>query len=67
MLLRAHSADSALTRAIGSDFKGRLSVAIYAAGIGLAFVHPWLGIALYGGVALLWLVPDRRIERHLAP
>ncbi|MBI2511331.1 MAG: DUF1211 domain-containing protein [Opitutae bacterium] len=66
VLLHAHPADSALTRAIGSDFKGRISVAIYAAGIGLAFLQPWLGLALYAAVALLWLVPDRRIERHLA-
>lgn len=66
VLLRAHPADHVLAKAIGSDFKGRISVVIYAAGIGLALLHPWLGMALYTVVALLWLVPDRRIERHLA-
>jgi uncharacterized membrane protein len=64
-LLACHGADSALGKAIGSDFKGRISVAIYAAGIALTSWKPWLGIALYTLVALIWLVPDRRIERTL--
>jgi uncharacterized membrane protein len=66
VLLAGHPPDSPLTRAIGSDFKGRVSVVLYAAGIGLTFLNPWLGIALYLGVALMWLVPDRRIEKTLA-
>jgi uncharacterized membrane protein len=66
-LLACHGADSALRKAIGSDFKGHVSVLIYAAGIALAFWQPWLGVALYTLVALIWLVPDRRIERTLGP
>jgi len=53
---------SALAVALGSDIKGKLSLAIYAASIPLAFVQPWISIALYVFVALIWLVPDRRIE-----
>jgi len=53
---------SALAVALGSDVKGKLSLAIYAASVPLAFVQPWISIALYVFVALIWLVPDRRIE-----
>ena len=53
---------SALAVALGSDVKGKLSLAIYAASVPLAFVQPWISIALYVLVALIWLVPDRRIE-----
>jgi uncharacterized membrane protein len=65
LLLARHGEDSALARAIGSDVKGRLSILIYAAGIGLAFVAPWVAFGLYMLVALIWLIPDRRIERVL--
>jgi uncharacterized membrane protein len=64
-LLACHGADSTLGKAIGSDLKGRISIAIYAVGIALAFWLPWLAVAFYTCVALVWLVPDRRIERHL--
>ena len=57
--------DSLLKRAIGSDWKGKLSPLLYVAGIVLAFVNQWLAIALYVLVALMWLIPDRRIERVL--
>lgn len=53
---------SALAVALGSDLKGNLSIAIYATSIPLAFLQPWISIALYVVVALMWLVPDRRIE-----
>jgi uncharacterized membrane protein len=53
---------SALAMALGSDLQGKLSLAIYAASIPLAFFRPWMSIALYVIVALIWLVPDRRIE-----
>jgi uncharacterized membrane protein len=53
---------SALAIALGSDLKGKLSLAIYAVSIPLAFLQPWISIALYVVVALMWLVPDRRIE-----
>ena len=56
--------DSRLARAIGRDCKGKMSVVLYAIGIGLAFVNQWMSDAIYVGVALMWLVPDRRIEKH---
>jgi uncharacterized membrane protein len=56
---------SALAVALGSDFKGKLSMALYASAIPLAFIEPWVSIALYVLVALIWLVPDRRIEQAL--
>jgi uncharacterized membrane protein len=56
---------SALATALGSDVKGKLSLAIYAASVPLAFVKPWISIMLYVVVALMWLVPDRRIESTL--
>jgi hypothetical protein len=54
---------SVLASAVGGDFKGKASIALYAAGIALAFVVPWVSIALYEVVAIMWLIPDRRIER----
>jgi len=62
-LIRANGRDSAVARAIGSDVKGNLSLAIYAAAIPLAFVSPWISYAFYVAVALLWFVPDRRFAR----
>ncbi len=64
-LLAAHDADAPLAQALGSDFKGKISIVIYVAAILLAQVAPWLGAVLYVAVALLWLVPDRRMERHV--
>jgi|SRR6266481_2092281 len=58
--------ESLLASAIGRDWKGKLSPALYLAAIPLAFVSPWIANGLYVLVALLWLVPDRRIERVLA-
>ena len=62
-LVRRHGDDSPLARAIGNDRKGRLSITLYAAAIPLAFVSTWIALGLYVAVALMWLVPDRRIER----
>ena len=56
---------SVLASALGSDFKGKLSPLLYAAAIALAFVDAWLSIAIYVLVAVIWLVPDRRIEKVL--
>jgi TMEM175 potassium channel family protein len=58
--------DSALARALGSDLKGKLSPVLYAFAVGLAFVNRWIAVAIYIGVALLWLIPDRRLERGFA-
>jgi uncharacterized membrane protein len=65
-LLACHEPDSVLAKAIGSDFKGWLSIGVYAAGILSAFWLPWVAIGLYFCVAILWLIPDRRIEARLA-
>ena len=62
-IIRTHGGDSSFARAIGRDLKGRLSPLFYAAGIALAFVDPRIAGAVYVLVALMWLVPDRRIER----
>lgn len=63
-LTEIHGKDSAFARALGSDFKGKLSVVIYALGIGLCFVHPLIGLALYFLVAAMWFVPDKRFENR---
>jgi uncharacterized membrane protein len=55
--------ESKLARALGKDWKGKLSPVLYATGIGASFIRPWLAGWIYLGVALMWLVPDRRIER----
>jgi len=65
MLLRADDDGSMLAVAIGSDFKGKVSPLLYCLGIGLSFANRWLGMAVYTLVALMWLVPDRRVERVL--
>jgi uncharacterized membrane protein len=57
--------DSLLAAAVGRDWKGKLSPALYFSAIPLAFVSPWIATTLYVLVALLWLIPDRRIERAL--
>ena len=64
-LLRAEGEQSRLRAAIGSDLKGKISPFLYCLGIGLAFVNRWISLAMYVVVALIWLVPDRRVERHL--
>jgi uncharacterized membrane protein len=64
-IIAVEGADSLLARATGRDFKGRLSPLFYLAAIALAFVQPWLSCALYVAVALVWLVPDRRIESRI--
>jgi uncharacterized membrane protein len=65
LLIRHHGEQSLLGRTLGADVKGRLSIAIYAAAILLSFFHRWLGFGLYWVVALMWLIPDRRIERAI--
>ena len=65
VIIRTQGPDSLLARAVGRDWKGRLSPLTYLAAIPLAYVHPWIADGLYTAVALLWLVPDRRIERIL--
>jgi uncharacterized membrane protein len=66
VLIALHGSDSILASAVGRDFKGKVSVVIYLAAIPLAFVNPWFACALYVLVAVMWLIPDRRIEKTLA-
>lgn len=65
MLVVHHGRGSKLASSIGNDRKGRVSVVVYAAAIPLAFVQPWISCACYALVAVMWLVPDPRIERNL--
>ena len=64
-ILACDGPDSALAAALGRDLKGKISPLLYCVGIGLAFADRWIGLAMYVAVALIWLVPDRRVERHL--
>ena len=57
--------DSLVAQAVGREWKGKLSLVLYVAAIPLAFVSSWIASGLYAFVALLWLIPDRRIERQL--
>ena len=66
VLISYHGKDSALAKALGNDFKGKMSVVFYAAAVPLSFVSPWLACGLYVLVAIMWLIPDRRIEQALA-
>jgi uncharacterized membrane protein len=61
--LVASGANPRLAQAIGRDLKGKLSIVLYVMAIGLAFVNVWLADGMYALVALIWLIPDRRIER----
>jgi TMEM175 potassium channel family protein len=65
LIIRGQGNASRLARAVGSDGKGKLSPVLYALAIGAAFVRPYISAALYVIVALMWLVPDRRIERSM--
>ncbi len=65
MLIMCDGLDSTLALAIGGDRKGKLSILIYVVPIGLALFQPWIAIALYIVVAVIWFVPDRRIEKIL--
>jgi uncharacterized membrane protein len=65
-ILAIHSQDSKIAAAIGSDTKGNVSLLLYAAAIPLAFVHQAIADVMYVAVALIWLAPDKRIERKIA-
>jgi len=66
-LIAVNGQDSALAKAVGKDVKGRVSIVLYLAAIPLAFLAGWLALAIYVIVAIMWLVPDRRIEKTLTP
>jgi uncharacterized membrane protein len=64
-LLALHPPDSRLARALGADWKGKVSVVAYAVAVAMAFTERWVAVGIYVAVALVWLAPDRRIERAL--
>jgi uncharacterized membrane protein len=64
-ILGAPGGNPTLAAALGKDLKGKISPILYVAGIGLCFVNRWLGFSMYVVVALVWLIPDRRIERRV--
>ncbi len=64
-LIALHGRDSVLAAALGRDRKGKLSMVFCLVAISAAFVHPWISCALYVLVAVMWLIPDRRIEKTL--
>jgi uncharacterized membrane protein len=65
-ITRKHSREAVLAKALGRDLKGKISGVLYVAAIMLAFVNPWISLAIYALVALIWLMPDRRIEHAIA-
>jgi uncharacterized membrane protein len=65
-LVRKHEKNSMLAKAIGNDRKGKISIVFYLAGVALSLFAAWLGFLVYAGVAVMWLIPDRRIEQKVA-
>jgi uncharacterized membrane protein len=65
-IIRDQGEGSRLARAVGRDRKGKLSPLLYLTAIGLSFVNQWFAVAIYVAAALLWLIPDRRVERIMA-
>jgi uncharacterized membrane protein len=63
MIVRTEGFDSPVAVAIGKNTKGRVSLVLYAAAAGLAFVSPWIAYALFASVSIIWFVPDRRLDR----
>jgi uncharacterized membrane protein len=63
-LIPANGRDSSVATAIASDAKGYASLGLYAAGVGLAFVSPWISYAIYAAVSVMWFIPDRRFTRR---
>jgi uncharacterized membrane protein len=64
-IISHHGSDSRLASALGNDIKGKISPVLYLVAIPLAFLDRWIAFALYVVVALMWLIPDRRIESSL--
>ena len=65
-LVACNGPDSLLRAAIGKDWKGKASLGLYAVAVALAFVSPWIAVAIYVAILLMWLAPDRRIEKRFA-
>ena len=67
VIIHAQGTNSALAQALGRDGKGKLSLLLYVAAIGLAFVAPWIACGIYLLMAIMWVIPDRRIARQINP
>jgi len=66
-LARLHGASSEMATALGRDLKGKVSLLLYVLAVALAFLSPWIALAIYVAVAMMWFVPDRRFERRAGP
>ncbi len=66
LIIASQGPDSLLGRAVGGDWKGKMSPILYVVGIAAAFWSPWVSVGVYVAVALVWLVPDRRVETVMA-
>ncbi len=67
LLMKSSGRESTITRAFGKDNKGKISVLTYMIAIGVAFLYPVVALILYAAVAIIWFIPDRRVERTLFP
>jgi len=65
LLIRAAGSDSELAIALGRDWKGKLSIILYAIAVVLAFINSWIAFGIYVLVAMMWFIPDKRIERKM--
>lgn len=65
VIIKSHDNNFPLRKVVGSDRKGKISIGCYILGIGCSFINSWLGIAFYVIVAIMWLIPDKRIEENL--
>jgi uncharacterized membrane protein len=65
VLVHNHDKNSTLAEAIGDDRKGKISIVLYLVGVALAWFAAWVGFLVYAGVAVMWLIPDRRIEKKV--
>ena len=65
IIIKHHKDDFILRKAIGKDFKGKLSTALYIVGLAMSFINSWVAIACYLIVAIIWIVPDKRIEQNI--
>jgi uncharacterized membrane protein len=64
-LVENHEKNVTLAEALGTDFKGKISIVLYLIGVALAWFAAWMGFIVYAGVAVMWLIPDRRIEEKV--
>jgi len=64
-LVNAHGKESFIAKVMGKDWKGILSIMLYIAGIGTTFINPWIGFSIYILVAVMWFIPDKRIENRM--